>query len=83
MSPIRRCTASFDNALYLVDMDVIETVRYVGRVAMAVLMKSCGIMILLALLDFMFVRWGDGREDEDDQAGAERGIQGERRGSTS
>nr|WP_320113751.1 flagellar biosynthesis protein FlhB [uncultured Desulfuromonas sp.] len=49
--------SEFDNALYLVDMDVIETVRYVGRVAMAVLMKSCGIMILLALLDFMFVRW--------------------------
>ena len=47
----------FENALYLVDMDVIETVRYVGRVAMTVLLKCCGVMVLLALLDFMFVRW--------------------------
>ncbi|OQY18218.1 MAG: flagellar biosynthesis protein FlhB [Desulfobacteraceae bacterium 4572_35.1] len=47
----------FDAALYLVDMDIIETLHYVGRVALAVLFKSCGVMLLLALIDFMFVRW--------------------------
>lgn len=49
--------SEFENALYLVDMDIIETLAYVGRVAAAVLFKSCGVMLLLALLDFMFVRW--------------------------
>ncbi|MCD6526701.1 MAG: flagellar biosynthesis protein FlhB [Desulfuromonas sp.] len=49
--------SEFENALYLVDMDIIETLAYVGRVASAVLFKCCGVMLLLALLDFMFVRW--------------------------
>lgn len=47
----------FENALYLVQMDTIETLRYVGRVALIVLFKSCGVMLLLALIDFLFVRW--------------------------
>lgn len=47
----------FENSLYLVDMDTLETLRYVGRVALSVLLKSCGVMLLLALIDFMFVRW--------------------------
>jgi len=47
----------FENALYLVDMEVLETLNYVGRVALVVLFKSCGIMLLLSLIDFLFVRW--------------------------
>lgn len=47
----------FENALYLVDMEVLETLNYVGRVALVVLFKSCGVMLLLALIDFLFVRW--------------------------
>ena len=47
----------FENALYLVDMDVINTLYYVGNVALSVLIKSCGVMLLLAIIDFMFVRW--------------------------
>lgn len=47
----------FEDALYLVDMDILETLSYVGRVALNVLFKSCGVMLLLALIDFLFVRW--------------------------
>jgi len=47
----------FENALYLVDMEVLETLNYVGSVALVVLFKSCGIMLLLSLIDFLFVRW--------------------------
>lgn len=47
----------FEDALYLVDMEILETLSYVGRVALSVLFKSCGVMLLLALIDFLFVRW--------------------------
>lgn len=47
----------FDRALYLVDMEVIETVRFLGQVAMKVLLNTCGIVILLGLFDFLYVRW--------------------------
>ncbi|MDY0191444.1 MAG: flagellar biosynthesis protein FlhB [Desulfuromonas sp.] len=47
----------FEDALYLVDMEIIDTLSYVGSVALSVLFKSCGVMLLLALIDFMFVRW--------------------------
>ncbi|MCD4688033.1 MAG: flagellar biosynthesis protein FlhB [Desulfuromonadaceae bacterium] len=47
----------FDQALLLIDMDVVDTVRFLGRVATNVLIKSCGILILLGLFDFLFVRW--------------------------
>jgi len=47
----------FEGALYLVDMEVAETIRYVGRVAALVLGKSCGVLIVLGILDFLFVRY--------------------------
>jgi flagellar biosynthetic protein FlhB len=47
----------FDRALYLIDMDVFETVRYLGQVGLRILFKSCGILALLGLLDFLYVRW--------------------------
>lgn len=53
----RAVSAEFEQALYLIDMDVSETVRYVGRVGAVVLLKSSGVLILLAVLDFLFVRW--------------------------
>ncbi|BCR06619.1 flagellar biosynthetic protein FlhB [Desulfuromonas versatilis] len=49
--------AEFADGLLLVDMPPAETVGYLGRVAFMVLLKSSGVLILLALLDFMFVRW--------------------------
>lgn len=49
--------ANFDQALDLVAMDVPDTVAFLGRVALRILMQTCGIMILLGLFDFLFVRW--------------------------
>ncbi|WP_282754184.1 flagellar biosynthesis protein FlhB [Desulfuromonas thiophila] len=48
---------AFDGALRLVDMEVLATLQYVGQVSLSVLLKSCGVMLLLALVDFLFVRW--------------------------
>ncbi|MDY0291863.1 MAG: flagellar biosynthesis protein FlhB [Desulfuromonadaceae bacterium] len=47
----------FQRALELVDMEVISTLAYVGDVALTVLLKCCGVMLLLALIDYLFVRW--------------------------
>ncbi len=47
----------FDQALLLINMEVIETVRFLGRVAGNVLLKTTGIIILLGLFDFLYVRW--------------------------
>ncbi len=47
----------FEDALYLVDMDIFETLSYIGRVALKVLFNSGGVMLLLALIDLLFVRW--------------------------
>ncbi len=49
--------AEFGEALSLVHMDVLETIRFLGRVSGLVLMKTCGILIVLGILDFLFVRW--------------------------
>lgn len=47
----------FQRALELVDMEVISTLAYVGDVALTILLKCCGVMLLLALIDYLFVRW--------------------------
>jgi len=49
--------AEFSEALSLVHMDLFETMRFLGRVSGLVLMKTCGILIVLGILDFLFVRW--------------------------
>jgi flagellar biosynthetic protein FlhB len=49
--------AEFSGALLLVDMDLFETIRYLSTVAFKVLVKSCGILIVLGLFDYAFVRW--------------------------
>jgi len=49
--------AEFAGALVLVDMDLYETVRYIATVAAKVMVKTCALLIVLALLDYAFVRW--------------------------
>jgi flagellar biosynthetic protein FlhB len=53
----RTVQADFTGALALVDMDLYETVRYIATVATKVMVKTCGILIVLGLLDYAFVRW--------------------------
>ncbi len=47
----------FGDAIVLVNMDVSKTLLYVGRVAALVLVRCCALLIVLALLDFLFSRW--------------------------
>ncbi len=53
----RTFSHEFAGAISLVDMEVSATLCYVGRVAALVLFKGCGVLIILGLLDFLFVRW--------------------------
>ncbi|TYP00194.1 flagellar biosynthetic protein FlhB [Geothermobacter ehrlichii] len=49
--------ASFAESVLLVDAPLGETVRFLGRIAGLVLFKSCGVLVVLALFDYLFVRW--------------------------
>lgn len=49
--------SEFGQALDLVDMDIRDTVGFLASMAGRILLRACGIMILLALFDFLFVRW--------------------------
>ncbi len=46
----------FEQALILVDTSVYETVLYLGRVASLILAKVCGILILIAAIDFLYTK---------------------------
>ncbi|WP_305043264.1 flagellar biosynthesis protein FlhB [Geoalkalibacter sp.] len=53
----RTVAGEFENALYLVDMDLVETVRYLGKVSFLILLKTCGVLMILAIFDYGFTRW--------------------------
>lgn len=46
-----------ESAVRLINMEVIELLRFLGRVSGLLLLKCCGVMILLGVVDFLFVRW--------------------------
>lgn len=47
----------FDEALSLVGLDLSQTLLYLGRVAYLVMAKSCGILIVLAIIDYGFTKY--------------------------
>ncbi len=47
----------FEQGLYLIDMPPVSTISYLAGVAFSVLAKTCGILILLGIIDLLFVRW--------------------------
>ena len=47
----------FPVALTLVGLELSQTLLFLGQVAFLVLAKTCGIMIVLAVIDFAFTRW--------------------------
>jgi flagellar biosynthetic protein FlhB len=49
--------SEFGHALDLVDMDVKDSVSFLAGTAGRIMLRACGIMILLGLFDFLFVRW--------------------------
>ena len=44
-------------ALLLIDTTVITTLTFMGKTAGLILAKVCGLLILIAFLDFLFVQW--------------------------
>ncbi len=48
---------NFHEALILVDTDIVTTLRFLGRVAALIMAKICAVLVLLAFLDFLYVRW--------------------------
>lgn len=48
---------NFAEALILVDTSVGTTLSYLGRIATLILAKVCALLILIAFLDFLFVKW--------------------------
>ncbi len=47
----------FNEALILIDTDIGSTFRYLAKVSALIMGKICAILILLAFLDFLFIRW--------------------------
>jgi flagellar biosynthesis protein FlhB len=47
----------FEEALILVDTDITTTLRFLARVSALIMAKICAILILLAFLDYLYVRW--------------------------
>ncbi|MDR3630078.1 MAG: flagellar biosynthesis protein FlhB [Desulfocapsaceae bacterium] len=47
----------FSEALILVDTSPMTIVGFIGRTAIVILAKICALLIFLAMLDYLFVRW--------------------------
>jgi len=47
----------FEQALHLNETNLPGTVAFMGRVAAVILLKSSGILLLLGIVDFLYVRW--------------------------
>lgn len=47
----------FTEALILIDTGIGATLSYLGKTAALILAKICGLLILLAMIDFMFAKW--------------------------
>jgi len=41
----------------LTNMEVVDTLSFLGRLSGMVLLKTCGVIVVLAVVDFLFVRW--------------------------
>ncbi len=53
----RTVAGEFENALYLVDMDLLDTLRFIGMVSFWIMVKTCLILIVLAVLDYAYTKW--------------------------
>ena len=52
----------FEEALILVEIDASETIMFLGRTATLILAKVCGILILIAAIDFLYTRYEMGEK---------------------
>lgn len=47
----------FEGSLALARLDLVETIRFLAKVSFQIMIRTCGILIILGVLDFLFVRW--------------------------
>jgi flagellar biosynthetic protein FlhB len=48
---------NFEEALILVDTSVTTALAYLGRVSIIIFAKICAVLLLVAFIDFIFVKW--------------------------
>lgn len=53
----RTVRPELQSLLLLTNMEVVDTLAFVGRLSGLVLAKTCGVIVVLAVVDFLFVRW--------------------------
>ncbi|AJF07584.1 flagellar biosynthesis protein FlhB [Geoalkalibacter subterraneus] len=53
----RTVAGEFENSMYLMDMELVETINFIAYVAFWILVKTCFILILLAVIDYAFTRY--------------------------
>jgi len=46
-----------DSIIYLVDQELAGVVAFIGHLAFKIMLHTCGVLILLAVVDLAFVRW--------------------------
>ena len=47
----------FNEALILIDTEIGATLHYLAKVSALIMAKICAVLVLLAFLDFLFVKW--------------------------
>lgn len=48
---------NFEQALILVDTDITTAILFLGRISLIIFAKICAVLILIAFIDFLFVKW--------------------------
>lgn len=53
----RTIRPELESLLLLTNMEVVDTLSFLGRLSGLVLAKTCGVIVVLAVIDFLYVRW--------------------------
>ena len=53
----RTIRPELESLVLLTNMEVVDTLAFLGRLSGLVLAKTCGVIVVLAVIDFIFVRW--------------------------
>lgn len=53
----RTIQPELESLVLLTNMEVVDTLVFLGRLSGLVLVKTCGVIVVLAVIDFLFVRW--------------------------
>ena len=50
-------TEEMDGIIYLVDQDLMGIMQFIGHISFKLVLHTCGVLIVLAVLDLAFVKW--------------------------